>query len=138
MKIDHQLLAQHELIYQGKSLADVSQYFYICCTFSPSKSDKMKEGTNHISMAGENLQSEMEREKSSQSIFKKKLQFKISSEESSPAKQSTSQEEKRTQRKSLDLSSLETDHQRNLQQTEKLIRAKSAPVVTLDELDELL
>ena len=81
----------------------------------------------------------MEREQSSQSILKKTLQFKISSEEKSPPDQQlASQEEKRSQRKSLALSRLETDQQRNLQQTEKLIRASSAPVVTLDELDELL
>ena len=81
----------------------------------------------------------MEREKSSQSILKKHLQFKISSEESSPEQQQpSSEEEKPTKRKSLDLSSLETDQQRNLQQTEKLIRAKSAPVVRLEELDALL
>ena len=80
----------------------------------------------------------MERERSSPSILKKHLQFKISSEETSAEQQLSSQKERRTKRKSLDLSNLESDQQRNLQQTEKLIRTKSAPVVTLDELDELL
>lgn len=99
----------------------------------------MKEGKTENSRAEENLRIEMEREQSSQSILKKTLQFKISSDEkSSPGQQLASQEEKPTKRKSLDLSSLESDQQRNLQQTEKLIRAKSAPVVTLDELDESL
>ena len=85
----------------------------------------------------------MEKEESSPSTdIKKHLHFKISSEKCSPDQTPSSQTEKRTQRKSLDLSSLqsslEVEQQRNLQQTEKLIRAKSAPVVTLDELDELL
>ena len=77
----------------------------------------------------------IKREKSSQSIIKKHLQFKISSEETLAEQQKSSQDEKLAKRKSLDISSLE---QKNLQQTEKLIRTKSAPVVILDELEELL
>ena len=77
----------------------------------------------------------IEREKSSQSIIKKHLQFKISSEETLSKQQKSSQDVKLANRKSLDISSLE---QKNLQQTEKLIRSKSAPVVILDELEELL
>ena len=129
---------------QGKSLADVSQYFYICCTFSSSKSDKIKEGKNQNSGAEGNL-IEVEQEGSSRSSdTKKHLRVKISTEKNSPEQQDqqSSLTEKPTERKSLDLSSLDSsldsDQQRNLQQTEKLIRAKSAPVVTLDELNELL
>ena len=81
----------------------------------------------------------MEKEnKSSQSILKKHLQFKISSEDSSAEQQLSTQEDKRTKRKSLDLSNLQSEQERNLQEREKLFRAKSAPVVTLDEVDELL
>ena len=120
----------------------MSQYFYICCTFSSSKSDKIKEGENQNSGAEGNL-IEVEQEGSSRSSdTKKHLRVKISTEKSSPEQQQSGLTEKRTERKSLDLSSLDSsldsDQQRNLQQTEKLIRAKSAPVVTLDELNELL
>ena len=81
----------------------------------------------------------MEKEnKSSHSILKKHLQFKISSEDSSAEQQLSTQEDKRTKRKSLDLSNLQSEQERNLQEREKLFRAKSAPVVTLDEVDELL
>ena len=84
----------------------MSQYFYICCTVSPSKSDKIKEGKNQNS--DENPQTLAEQEESSQ-------------------------DEKLARGKSL--SSLEL---KSIRQTEKLIRAKSAPVVILDELEELL
>ena len=69
---------------------------------------------------------------SSASILKKPVT--ISREETSAEQR----QEKRVKRITLDLSHLDSSQQEILQESENLIRTKSAPVVTLKELEELL
>ena len=121
---------------QGKSLADVSQYFYICCTFSESKSEKTKEDGNYLL----NQDGEKSRNiESPASIIKKSAAIP---REEDPLEHKTgegSREERRAKRVSLDLSHLEEDNKQEISdESDRLLRTKSAPIVTLHELDELL
>ena len=108
--------------FQGKTLADVSQYFYVCCTFAKSKD------RGQFYQVEETARSMT----SSASILKKPVT--ISREETSAEQR----QEKRVKRITLDLSHLDSSQQEILQESENLIRTKSAPVVTLKELEELL
>ena len=116
---------------QGKSLADVSQYFYICCTFSESKSEKTKEDGNYLLNQDEEKSRNIE---SPASIIKKSAAIP---REEDPLEHKTG--ERRAKRVSLDLSHLEDDKkQETSDESDRLLRTKSAPIVTLHELDELL
>ena len=117
-------------------MADVSQYFYICCTFSESKSEKTKEDGNYLL----NQDGEKSRNiESPASIIKKSAALP---REEDPLEHKTgegSREERRAKRVSLDLSHLEDDNKQEISdESDRLLRTKSAPIVTLHELDELL
>ena len=102
-------------------MADVSQYFYICCSSSQDNTEQIKDIKTHI---------ESDQEQSSVSILKKPRE--------SPSGQQGSDEVKQGKRLTLDLSHLASSQQDILRESEELIRTKSAPVVQLRELEELI
>ena len=106
-------------------MADVSQYFYICCSSSQDNTEQIKDSKIHIES-----QSESDLEKSSVSILKKP--------KGSPSGQPDSNEVKQEKRLTLDLSHLASGQKDILKESEELIRTKSAPVVQLKELQELI
>ena len=120
---------------QGKSLADVSQYFYICCTFSESKSEKTKEDGNYLL----NQDGEKSRNIESPASIIKKSAALPREEDPLEHKTGEGRGERRAKRVSLDLSHLEEDNKQEISdESDRLLRTKSAPIVTLHELDELL
>ena len=106
-------------------MADVSQYFYICCSSSQDNTEQIKDNKIHIES-----QSESDQQQSSVSILKKPKE--------SPSGLPDSNEVKQEKRLTLDLSHLASGQKDTLKESEELIRTKSAPVVQLKELQELI
>jgi len=146
---------------KGKSLAEVSEYFYVCCTRGGEKgeghekvailSDDAHDMTSdsfiykehkfepdHPHASNGNVWMGKEREadllRQSDDLLKVEMRFKRRSVELTDL-------EKSVKRKTLELSQLDTIiHQKEdeLRHKEEMIRRRSAPIVQLEELDDLL
>ena len=148
---------------KGKSLAEVSEYFYICCTWGKEKG----EGHEKVAILTDDLhdmtsdsfiykehrvehpdtdpqvsnghiwmgkERETEVLRQSDDLLKVEMRYKRRSVELTDL-------EKSVKRKTMELSQLDTmiqQKEKELQEKEELMRRRSAPIVQLEELDDLL
>ena len=136
---------------KGKSLAEVSEYFYVCCTWKKDRddghekvailSDDAHDVTSdsfvykeHPVNGGVGLGRDTELLRQSDDLLKVEMRFKRRSVELSDL-------EKSMKRKTLELTQLDTmiqQKEKELQEKEDMMRRRSAPIVQLEELDDLL
>ena len=140
---------------KGKSLAEVSEYFYVCCTWQKDKDEGHEKvailtddvhditsdsfvykepSSDRGSNGGVWVGKETEILRQSDDLLKVEMRYKRRSVELSDL-------EKSVKRKTLELTQLDSmiqQKEKELQEKEDMIRRRSAPIVQLEELDDLL
>lgn len=146
---------------KGKSLAEVSEYFYVCCAWGKEKGEghekvailsddahdmtsdsfiykEHKTEANHTHASNGNVWMGKDQEtvilRQADDLLKVEMRYKRRSVE-------LTELEKSVKRKTLELSQLDAvlqQKEKELQQKEENLRRRSAPIVQLEELDDLL
>jgi len=130
---------------KGKTLAEVSEHFYVCCTFSKQSKDiveieympvgeKIQDDTLSQSFIYRNNDRDMMNGSREDELDKVERRFKRRSLELKDVEGSL-------KRRTLELSQLDVmiqEKERELSEREQRLKRGSAPIVQLDELDDLL